>query len=406
MRGKRANLFRRQIYFKMSTTNQFPFQPIAEYRAHEKEILAAMKRVGDSGHYILGPEVTAFEKEFAVELGAAHAIGCANGTDALVLALRALGIGAGDTVITVSHTAVATIAAIELAGATPLLVDIEPNSFTLDVNKLADTLRQNRSHKIRAVIPVHLYGHPADMDAILEIARQFDLRVIEDCAQAHGATIGGKCVGTFGDAAEFSFYPTKNLGAIGDGGAVVCHDAKIAERVRELRQYGWRERYISATTGMNSRLDELQAAILRVKLPHLKHDNARRRKLAEIYSTTIGAPSTSSASSEEKQKHAERVLGAPSVRAGCEHIFHQYVIRSPKRAALAEFLKARGVPTAIHYPQPVHTQPAYAGRVAIGAGGLAESERACREVLSLPMHAYLSDDAVRFAAQQIAEWKP
>ena len=374
---------------------QFPFQPIAEYRAHEKEILAAMKRVADSGHYILGPEVTAFEKEFAAELGAAHAIGVANGTDALVLALRALGIGAGDTVITVSHTAVATVAAIELAGATPLLVDIEPNSFTLDVNKLADTMKQNSSHKIKAVIPVHLYGHPADMNAILEIARQHDLRVVEDCAQAHGATIGGQCVGTFGDAAEFSFYPTKNLGAIGDGGAVVCNDSQVAQRVRELRQYGWRERYISATAGMNSRLDELQAAILRVKLPHLKRDNARRRALAACWSSRFSlSPDT-----------LKRELQLPSVRAGCEHVFHQYVIRSPRRDALAEFLKARGVPTAIHYPQPVHTQPAYAGRIAIGVGGLAESERACREVLSLPMHAYLTDAAIKFAAQQVCEFK-
>ncbi len=386
----------------MSTANLFPFQPSAEYRAHEKEILAAMQRVGDSGHYILGLEVAAFEREFAAEIGAAHAVGVANGTDAIVLALRALGLGAGDTVVTVAHTAVATVAAIELAGATPLLVDIEPKSFALDVNQLADTLRQNRSHKIKAVIPVHLYGHPADMAAILELAKQFDLRVIEDCAQAHGATIDGKTVGTFGDAAAFSFYPTKNLGAIGDGGAVVTNNPKLAQRVRELRQYGWRERYISSISGMNSRLDELQAAILRVKLPHLKRDNARRRELAGIYSA-MGAPSTRSARSENNQQRAEQVLGAPTVRAGCSHVFHQYVIRSPRRDALMEFLKSRGVPTAIHYPQPVHTQPAYAGRVAVGAGGLAASERACREVLSLPMHAYLTDDAVTFVVKQVVE---
>jgi hypothetical protein len=370
--------------------SQFPFQPIAEYRAHEVEILAAMKRVCDSGHYILGGEVSAFENEFAAAIGAAHAVSCANGTDALVLALRALGIGAGDTVVTVSHTAVATVMAIELAGAEPLLVDIEPDSFTLDANKLAETLKQNRSRKITAVIPVHLYGHPADMKAILEIARQNNLRVIEDCAQAHGAKIGGKTVGTFGDVAAFSFYPTKNLGAIGDGGAVLCNDPKIAERVRELRQYGWRERYISATSGMNSRLDEMQAAILRVKLPHLKRDNSRRRELAGIYSAAL----------------KNLFVTQPSMRAGCEHVFHQCVVRSQKRDALMEFLKSRGVPTAIHYPQPVHAQSAYLNRVAIGARGLVESERACREVLSLPMHAYLSDDAVKFAAQEIAEWKP
>ncbi len=384
---------------------QFPFQPIAEYRAHESEILAAMKRVGDSGHYILGPEVTAFEKEFAAAIGATHAVGVANGTDALVLALRALGIGAGDTVITVSHTAVATVMAIELAGAEPLLVDIEPKSFTLDVNKLAGTLKQNRSRKIKAVIPVHLYGHPADMTAILEIARANNLRVIEDCAQAHGAKIGGKTVGTFGDLAAFSFYPTKNLGAIGDGGAVLTNDAALAQRVRELRQYGWRSRYISDTTGMNSRLDELQAAILRVKLPHLRRDNARRRELAQIYFDAIGAPNFSSARSSAELQRADLKIGVPSVGAGCEHVFHQYVVRSPPRDALAEFLKSHGVPTAVHYPQPVHTQPAYLNRVVTGAGGLAESERACREVLSLPMHGYLTNEAVQFAAKEISEFR-
>ena len=251
------------------------------------------------------------------------------------------------------------------------------------------TLKQNRTRKIKAVIPVHLYGHPADMTAILEIARENNLRVIEDCAQAHGAKIDGKTVGTFGDIAAFSFYPTKNLGAIGDGGAVLTNDVSLAQRVRELRQYGWRSRYISETTGMNSRLDELQAAILRVKLPHLQRANARRRALAAVYSATL----------------KNSVVTPPSVRSGCEHVFHQYVIRSSKRDALADFLKSRGVPTAVHYPQPVHTQPAYLNRVTIGAGGLAESEQASREVLSLPMHGYLADEAVRFAAQQIREWK-
>ncbi|MCX6982861.1 MAG: DegT/DnrJ/EryC1/StrS family aminotransferase [Verrucomicrobia bacterium] len=369
---------------------EFPFQPIAEYRAYKSAIDAAMLSVCESGNYILGPECVEFEKVFAAWIGTAHAVGVANGTDALVLALRALGIGVGDTVITVSHTAVATVAAIELTGAEVLLVDIEPATFTLDPQKLADTIRANPQRRFKAVIPVHLYGQPSDMPAIRAIAQQHSLRVIEDCAQSHGATLGGKIAGTFGDAATFSFYPTKNLGAIGDGGAVVTRDASVAARVRELRQYGWKSRYISDTTGMNSRLDELQAAILRVKLPHLRTDNQRRRDLATLYAM-----------------HAvNSAITLPPVRSGAEHVYHQYVVRSPQRDALMAALKTNGVPTAIHYPQPVHTQPAYLGRIATGAGGLAESERACREVLSLPMHPQLTDDAVIFAAQKISEWRP
>jgi dTDP-4-amino-4,6-dideoxygalactose transaminase len=369
---------------------EFPFQPIAEYRAYRTAIDAAMLRVCESGNYILGPECAAFENEFAAWIGSANAIGVANGTDALVLALRALGIGAGDTVLTVSHTAVATVAAIELTGAEPLLVDIEPATFTLDPQKLADTIRANPQRRFKAVIPVHLYGQPADMPAILAIAQQHGLRVIEDCAQCHGATLGRKITGTFGDAATFSFYPTKNLGAIGDGGAVVTHDAAVAARVRELRQYGWKSRYISDTTGMNSRLDELQAAILRVKLPCLRADNQRRRDIAALYATHIANPEVT----------------LPPVRAGAEHVYHQYIVRSTQRDALMAALKLHGVPTAIHYPQPVHTQPAYRNRVAIGAGGLAESERACREVLSLPMHPQITDEAALFAAAKISALHP
>ena len=371
-------------------TPEFPFQPIAEYRAYKDVIDAAVLRVFASGNYILGPETTEFEKEFAAWIGAANSVGVANGTDALVLALRALGIGAGDTVLTVSHTAVATVAAIELTGAEPLLVDIDPATFTLDPQRLADTIRAHPQRRFKAVIPVHLYGQAADMPAIMDIARQHGLRVVEDCAQSHGAAIGTSTTGTFGDAATFSFYPTKNLGAIGDGGAVVTQDAALAARVRELRQYGWKARYISDTAGMNSRLDELQAAILRTKLPHLRADNQRRRDLAALYAKHIG--------------NAAVIL--PPVRAGAEHVYHQYVIRTPQRDALMASLKSHGVPTAIHYPQPVHTQPAYLGRIGIGAGGLAESERACREVLSLPMHPQLTDEAVIFAAQRINDWQP
>jgi dTDP-4-amino-4,6-dideoxygalactose transaminase len=376
----------------MAAQHSFPFQPIAEYHAYKAAIDAAVMRVFEGGNYILGPECAEFEREFAAWVGVEHCIGVANGTDALVLAMRALGIGAGDTVLTVSHTAVATAAAIELVGAEPLFVDIEPATFTLDPQKLSDTIRANPQRKFKAVIPVHLYGQPADMPAILEIARKHGLLVIEDCAQCHGAALHGKMTGTFGDAATFSFYPTKNLGAIGDGGAVVTRDAALATRIRELRQYGWRSRYISDTAGMNSRLDEVQAAILRVKLPHLRSDNQRRRDIAALYAG-----------------HAVNSgVTLPPVRSGAEHVWHQFVVRAPQphRDALMAALKADGIPTAIHYPQPVHLQPAYLGRTPHGAGGLGESERACREVLSLPMHPQLSGDAVIFAAQKVAEWKP
>jgi dTDP-4-amino-4,6-dideoxygalactose transaminase len=243
--------------------------PKAGYLAQQAEIDAAVARVLASGWYILGNEVAAFEEEWAASVGVADAIGVGNGTDAIELALRGLGIGVGDTVITTSNTAVATVAAIELCGASALLVDVDEATLTLSPARLADALDSQGGARITAVIPVHLYGQPADMPGISAIAAEHGLKVIEDCAQAHGAAIVDRQVGTWGDAAAFSFYPTKNLAALGDGGAVTTDDASLAERLRALRTYGWRERYISDEAGMNSRLDELQAAILRVRLPLL-----------------------------------------------------------------------------------------------------------------------------------------
>lgn len=366
----------------------FPGQPHANYLAHREGIDAAIRRVLDSGWYILGREVAEFEREFAEFLGAAHAIGVANGTDAIELALRALGIGAGDTVLTVSHTAVATVAAIERTGAEPLLVDIAPDTFTLDPARLEAAILASAKRRLKAVVVVHLYGHPADLPAILAIAKAHGLRVIEDCAQAHGAMLDGRHAGTWGDLAAFSFYPTKNLSALGDGGAVVTSDPALAARVAELRQYGWRERYISAVPGVNSRLDELQAAILRVKLRALAAENARRRELARLYSTGLAATP----------------LRLPRVRENAEHVFHQYVVRTDRRDALLQHLQACGIPAGIHYPQPVHLQPAYAGRTALGSGGLPETERACREILSLPIHPQLSDEAVARVVEEIARF--
>jgi dTDP-4-amino-4,6-dideoxygalactose transaminase len=380
----------------LPTPSSLPFaDPKANYLAHRQEIDAALRRVLEGGWYILGPEVTAFEREFAAFLGLTDAIGVGSGTEALHVALRACHIGPGDAVLTVSHTAVATVAAIELAGATPVLIDVDPRTFTLDPNRLEDTLRQYRgtggqtaSARPKAVMPVHLYGHPADMPAILEIARRYELRVIEDCAQAHGAALDGRKAGSWGDVAAFSFYPTKNLGALGDGGAVVTNSPELAERARLLREYGWRERYISACPGLNSRLDEVQAAILRVKLRYLEEENARRRALARLYAGVLSATS----------------LRLPQALSQAEHVYHLYVVRTPHREHLRRFLHEKGIGTAIHYPAPVHWQPAYRSRLILGAGGLAETEQLCGEILSLPLYPQMSEEAVRSVGEQIRQW--
>lgn len=348
--------------------------PKAGYLAHQREIDEAVKQTLDSGWYILGKQVAAFEQEFAAFVGVRHCVGVANGTDALVLALRACGIGAGDAVITVSHTAVATVAAIELAGAEPLLVDIDPVTFTICPQAVEDAIKSYRGKaKLKAIIAVHLYGHPAEMAAIQGLARRFDLRVIEDCAQAHGAKLAERRIGSIGDIAAFSFYPTKNLGALGDGGAVVTNDDDLAERLRLLREYGWRERYVSEIAGMNSRLDELQAALLRVKLQYLDEENAQRRQIAAVYDEGLKTSG----------------LALPKCVGEAEHVYHQYVVRSDERDALKERLREQGIGTLIHYPVPVHLQPAYRH---CAHSALPETERAAREVLSLPMFPQLSDE--------------
>jgi dTDP-4-amino-4,6-dideoxygalactose transaminase len=303
--------------------------PKAGYLAHKEEIDIAIRNVLESGRYILGLEVEAFEQEFAAYLGVQHAIGVGNGTDALELALRACGVGPDNAVLTVSHTAVATVAAIERVGAIPILVDIDPKTYTMDPNHLEDTLRKmyrassSVPHLPSAIIPVHLYGYPADMPAILEICRRYHLYVIEDCAQSHGAVIQERRTGTWGDIAAFSFYPTKNLGALGDGGMVVTSNPDMAKKVRLQRQYGWEERYVSETPGENSRLDELQAAILRVKLRYLDQENQARRETAHYYSQHI---------------ETDAII-KPVERSGTTHIYHQYVVRTPDRNAMQQYLK-------------------------------------------------------------------
>jgi dTDP-4-amino-4,6-dideoxygalactose transaminase len=359
-----------------------PADPRAGVIARRDEIDAAIRRTLEGGHYILGPEVEAFEREFADYLGVAHVVGVGSGTDALVLALRAAGVAAGDEVITVSHTAVATVAAIELAGAIPVLVDIESGTMTIDPAAVERAI----TPRTRALLPVHLYGHPAAILALRTIAQRHRLRLIEDCAQSHGATLGGIRTGALGDAAAFSFYPTKNLGALGDGGAVATADAGVAEAARCLREYGWRERYVSEVAGVNSRLDELQAAVLRVKLRHLEEDNARRVALAGIY----------------RDELAGTALTLPVVREGCTHVYHQYAIRHRDRDALRAALRARGVGSLIHYPVPVHLQPAYRGRLRLPAP-LEHSERTAATVLSLPMFPELGAERARRAAAMVRQ---
>lgn len=351
--------------------------PGAGYRKLKSEIDAAVARALSSGWYILGNELRAFEAEFAAWLGVPSVIGCGNGTDAIALALRGLGVGPGSTVVTVSHTAVATVAAIEMTGATPLLIDIDPVYYTMDPGALQRVLEEPPPGlpPIEAVVAVHLYGQAVDLDRIVPLCRQHNVALIEDCAQAHGAKLHGQKVGTFGDAATFSFYPTKNLGALGDGGAVAVSDLALAEKIAALRQYGWYKHYISDEVGMNSRLDEIQAAILRVKLTHLDQQNARRADIAAAYTAALG----------------DGPLLYPNQRPGVTHVFHLYVTRSAERDRFQAALKEAGIGTGIHYPMPVHLQPAYAGRVTLGPSGCPETEAASREILSLPMYPELTD---------------
>lgn len=338
---------------------------------HADEILTAMKRVADSGWYILGPEVKAFEQEFADYHGVPYAVGVANGTDAIELALLAGGIGAGDEVITVAHTAMATVTAIESTGATPILVDIDPQTFTLDPEKA----RQAITDKTRAILVVHLYGQPADLDALKAITDEHNILLIEDCAQAHGALYKGKKVGTIGHMGTFSFYPTKNMGAYGDGGAVITRDEEFAERLGALRNYGQSTRYTHQSRGTNSRLDEMQAAILRVKLKHLDSHNNRRRDIAKFYNENLQG------------------VVIPYVRDGVQPVYHLYVIRDDHRDQLMSDLQERGVGTLIHYPIPIHRQQSHQD-LGMSEGSLPETEKAVREIVSLPMYIGLTDDEV------------
>jgi dTDP-4-amino-4,6-dideoxygalactose transaminase len=337
--------------------------PLSQYLAQQAAIDTAIRRVLHRGSYILGEEVASFEHEFAVFVGVQHGVGVASGTDAIEIALRASGIGPGDEVITSTHTAVATVAAIERAGAVPVLVDIQPDSFLLDPEQAEHAV----TPRTRAIVPVHLYGQPADLASLEQVARRHNLIIMEDCAQAHGARYEGKRVGSCGNVGCFSFYPTKNLGALGDGGMLVTDNEEIARRARALREYGWHEKFRSEEPGANSRLDELQAAVLRIKLPCLEADNEKRGALARRYSAALAA-----------------FVAVPQIQAARTHVFHQYVIRTDQRDALQQHLRANGIGTTIHYPVPVHLQPAYVNRLGKKAA-FPVAERAVAEILSLPL---------------------
>jgi dTDP-4-amino-4,6-dideoxygalactose transaminase len=345
-----------------------------------QELDAALARVLESGWFVLGSEGRAFEDELAAAGGAAHAVGVGSGTDAIELALRALGIGAGDEVVTQANTCVPTVSAIERAGATPVLCDVEAEAGTMD----PESLRGALGDKTRAVIPVHLYGQCADVEAIVELCAERGVDVVEDCAQAVGAELRGRPAGTIGTLGCFSFYPTKNLAALGDGGAVVTNDPDLAERLRLVRQYGQTDRYRHVTEGVNSRLDEVQAAILRTRLPYLPRWNARRAEIATAYTEALAGSTV-------------RPLAQLDGRL---HVFHLFVVEAPDRDALRTYLDEAGIGTLIHYPTPVHGHPPYR-RLASGPVPLAVSERLCERILSLPIYPELRDDEIERVAEAL-----
>jgi dTDP-4-amino-4,6-dideoxygalactose transaminase len=357
----------------------------AQHDALRDELRAAFDRVLDASSFIHGPEVEAFEREFAALCGVPHAVAVSNGTDALALALRALNVGSGDLVAVPAFTFVATAEAVWHVGARPLFVDIDPVTFTVDPEALRRALRQRT---VRAVIPVHLYGQPASMEDITMLAQEDGAAVIEDAAQAHGARYRGRRVGGLGQLGCFSFYPSKNLGALGDGGAVTTHDAGLAAQLRLLRDHGQTAKYIHGVVGYNSRLDGLQAAMLRVKLPYLEGWNARRQALAAAYRRGLaGLPG----------------ITLPATASDREHVYHLFVVRCHDREALRAQLNDCGIATGIHYPAPLHLQPAFAS-LGYRAGDFPASEAAAREVLALPLFPELTDEAVAWVCDQVRAW--
>jgi dTDP-4-amino-4,6-dideoxygalactose transaminase len=373
----------------MSVTKPLPVSDVGfVVELHRAEIDSAIKRVLDSGWFILGPEVEGFESEFVRVAGTRYAVAVASGTDAVELALRAVGVGRGDIVVTVSHTATATASAVQRAEAVPCFVDVDRERFTMDPDALDQILSSPpdtfNGYPVKAVLPVHIYGLPADMEAINQVASAHGVPVVEDAAQAHGASIAGRPVGSLGTAGSFSFYPTKNLGALGDAGIVVTDSEEIANSVRLFRQYGWANRFVSDHAGANSRMDELQAAILLVLLPHLQAATAHRRRIAAVYDENLeGSPVT-------------RPIGTVGV-PGVLPVYHQYVVLVPHgcRDRVQELLTADGIGTAVHYPVPVHMQPTFRE---CPRGAMSCTEEISGRILSLPIGEHVTEsDALRIS---------
>ncbi|MBI3591301.1 MAG: DegT/DnrJ/EryC1/StrS family aminotransferase [Candidatus Melainabacteria bacterium] len=354
---------------------------VCHYRSIQNEIEKVTFDVLSSGHYILGKNVEAFEEELSKYLGCKNVVSCANGTDAIVLALKALDIKPGDEIITVSHSFFATSEAIALVGGIPVFADIREDDFNIDPEKIEALITK----KTKAIIPVHLYGQPCEISSVIEIAKKYGLYVIEDCAQSIGAKFNGKNVGTFGDISTLSFFPTKNLGACGDGGAVITNDYKLATKIKQLRIHGSSKRYVHDYIGMNSRLDELQAAILRIKLPYLDKWNHERYKAAKYY--------------DELFKDVKQVT-TPIVKSNSQHVFHQYTIRLNQRDFLCEKLREKNIETIIYYPVPIHLQSvfSYLGRQ---KGSLPVTEKICNEILSLPIYPEITKDIQEYIVENI-----
>jgi dTDP-4-amino-4,6-dideoxygalactose transaminase len=352
------------------------------YLELQGELDAACRQVMDSGSYILGREVAAFEREFADYCGARYCVGVGNGLEALQLILRGWGIGEGDEVIVPANTYIASWLAVSQAGARPVPVEPDERTYNIDPARIEAAI----SPRTKAIMPVHLYGLPVDMAPVVEIARRFGLKIVEDAAHAHGARYQGRRAGSLGHAAAFSFYPSKNLGAFGDAGAVVTEDEALARRIAVLRHYGSEERYVNSVKGYNSRLDELHAAMLRIRLRHLDEWNERRRKAARLYRSLL----------------ADLPVTLPIEPAEMEHVWHLFVIRVRERGALQAHLERRGVATLIHYPIPPHMQRAY-DDLGLRSGALPATEVIHREVLSLPMGPHLSEVQVRYVAGAVAE---
>ena len=353
-----------------------------QYQNIKEEVLSEISEALDSMQLFLGKNVQALESEFAGFCGTEFAIGVSSGTDALHIALRACGIGPGDEVITVSHTFIATVEAIILTGAKPVLVDINPETYNMDTSQLKKAI----TSKTKAIIPVFMYGHPADMDPIIGIARAHGLKIIEDACQAHGAEYKGRRSGSIGDVGCFSFYFTKNLGAYGEGGIITTSDPEIAQQCRMLRDHGQNEKYRHATIGMNGRLDELQAAVLRIKLPHLEDWIEKRRSLAQAYNE--GLPDS---------------IIKPQEMPWAKHVYHLYVVRIPEREQLREWLESKGIGTGMHYPIPVHLQEAWRA-----SGGeklsLPVTESITKEILSLPIYPELTIEEVDIVCKHVREF--